>query len=271
MSSLNRLAAPEGVLAPFAALVAGAVAMGISPIFVRLADVGPFTSAFWRVALALPLLYAWMRLAEGAERSGERFSKATILAGLAFAGDLFFWHLSIVHTSVANATFFATTAPIWVVLFGWLLFRQKATAGVLAGLLLCLIGGTALLAQSFELKPAGALGDAFGIATGVFFGLYFLAVQAARKKASAARLTFEATLITAASSSSSPSSLSGRCCLIPPAASRRSSRWRGSATPAVRGCSRSRSGGCRRPFRRWSFFSRRSPRRGSAGSFSPSR
>ncbi len=197
MSSLNRLAAPEGVLAPFAALVAGAVAMGISPIFVRLADVGPFTSAFWRVALALPLLYAWMRLADGAERSGERFSKATILAGLAFAGDLFFWHLSIVHTSVANATFFATTAPIWVVLFGWLLFRQKATAGVLAGLLLCLIGGTALLAQSFELKPAGALGDAFGIATGVFFGLYFLAVQAARKKASAARLTFEATLITA--------------------------------------------------------------------------
>ncbi len=198
MSSLNRLAAPQGVLAPFAALVAGAVAMGVSPIFVRLADVGPFTSAFWRVALALPLLYAWTRLADGPEGPGERFSMATILSGLAFAGDLFFWHLSIVHTSVANATFFATTAPIWVVLFGWLLFRQKVTAGVLAGLALCLIGGAALLAQSLELRPASALGDAFGIATGVFFGLYFLAVQAARKTASAARLTFEATLITAA-------------------------------------------------------------------------
>jgi drug/metabolite transporter (DMT)-like permease len=198
MSSLNRLAAPQGVLAPFAALVAGAVAMGVSPIFVRLADVGPFTSAFWRVALALPLLYAWTRLADGPEGPGERFSRATILSGLAFAGDLFFWHLSIVHTSVANATFFATTAPIWVVLFGWLLFGHKVTAGVLAGLALCLIGGAALLAQSLELRPAGALGDAFGIATGVFFGLYFLAVQAARKTASAARLTFEATLITAA-------------------------------------------------------------------------
>jgi drug/metabolite transporter (DMT)-like permease len=198
MSPLNRPQAPQGVLAPFAALVAGAVAMGVSPIFVRLADVGPFTSAFWRVTLALPLLYAWTRLADGREGSGKRFSKATILAGLAFAADLFFWHLSIFHTSVANATFFATTAPIWVVLFGWLLFRQKATAGVLAGLGLCLIGGAALLAQSFELRPAGALGDAFGIATGVFFGLYFLAVQAARKTTSAARLTFEATLITSA-------------------------------------------------------------------------
>jgi drug/metabolite transporter (DMT)-like permease len=198
MSSLNRPQAPQGVLAPFAALVAGAVAMGVSPIFVRLADVGPFTSAFWRVTLALPLLYAWTRLADGREGSGKRFSKATILAGLAFAADLFFWHLSIFHTSVANATFFATTAPIWVVVFGWLLFRQKATLGVLAGLGLCLIGGAALLAQSFELRPAGALGDAFGIATGVFFGLYFLAVQAARKTTSAARLTFEATLITSA-------------------------------------------------------------------------
>jgi len=129
--------------------------MGASPIFVRLAGVGPFTSAFWRVTLALPLLYAWMRLADGPDTASERFSKPAILAGLAFAGDLFFWHLSIVHTSVANATFFATTAPIWVVLFGWLLFRQRVSGGVLAGLALCLIGGAALMAQSLHIhRPA---------------------------------------------------------------------------------------------------------------------
>ena len=44
--------ASASIAAPFAALVLGALAMGISPVFVRLADVGPFTSAFWRVALA---------------------------------------------------------------------------------------------------------------------------------------------------------------------------------------------------------------------------
>ncbi len=181
-----------------AALVAGAFAMGASPIFVRLADVGPFTSAFWRVALALPLLYAWTRAADGPAPAAKRFAKPAILSGLAFAGDLFFWHLAIVHTSVANATFFATCAPIWVVLFGWLLFSERVKANVLVGLGLCLAGGAALLAQSFELKPAGALGDLFGVATGVFFGLYFLAVKAARRTTSAARLTFEATVVTAA-------------------------------------------------------------------------
>jgi drug/metabolite transporter (DMT)-like permease len=184
-------------LAPFAALVGGAVAIGVSPISVRLADVGPFASAFWRVTLALPLLCAWARLADGPGRPSQRFAPATILTGLAFAGTLLFWHPSVTHTSVANATFFATTAPIWVVLFGWLLFRQGVTIEVLIGLGLCLIGGAALIAQSFQLR-VGVIGDLLGVATGLFYGLYFLAVKAARKTTSAARLTFEATLMTAA-------------------------------------------------------------------------
>ena len=111
---------------------------------------------------------------------------------------MFFWHLSIVTTSVANATFFATTAPIWVVLFGWLIFRTRASAAILAGLGLCIVGGAALLAQSFQMQGGHALGDFFGLITGVFFGLYFLAVQAARQGSSAARVTFEATTITSA-------------------------------------------------------------------------
>jgi drug/metabolite transporter (DMT)-like permease len=191
-------ARPADIAAPLTALVLGALAMGVSPVFVRLADVGPFASAFWRVALALPVLYGWMRISERNQVAPPiRFSRATILAGLAFASDLFFWHLSIVTTTIANATFFATTAPIWVVVFGWLIFRQRVSAGVLGGLCLCILGGAALLAQSFHLQAGGARGDIYGLITGVFFGLYFLAVRAARDKCSAARVTFEATIITA--------------------------------------------------------------------------
>jgi drug/metabolite transporter (DMT)-like permease len=189
----------------FAALLLGALAMAISPTFVRWADVGPFTSAFWRVFLALPALWVWMRLsergldpAEAAKAAKASFSTPILLAGLAFTGDLLFWHLSILTTSVANATFFATTAPIWVIVFGWLLLRERVGRETLAGLALCLLGGGALLAESLHARPAGAVGDLEGLATGVFFGLYFLAVQAARRNASAARVTFESTVLTAA-------------------------------------------------------------------------
>jgi drug/metabolite transporter (DMT)-like permease len=186
----------------FAALCAGAVSMGISPIFVRFAaaDVGPFASAFWRVALAIPVLYAWMRIDEAAApgQPNRSFGRATILAGVVFAGDLFFWHLSILGTTVANATFFATTAPLFVVLVTWLVLRRRVSRGTVAGLLLCLFGGLALLGQSLQVDPGRIAGDLFGIATAVFFALYFLAVERARRESGAARVTFELTLVTSA-------------------------------------------------------------------------
>jgi drug/metabolite transporter (DMT)-like permease len=222
MSETASPVAGHGAMA-FLALLLGATAMGISPVFVRLADVGPFASAFWRVALALPALYVWMRSAERGAKPARRFSRPVVLAGLAFAGDLLFWHSAILRTSVANATFFATTAPIWVVAFGWILFGEKAGRATLVGLALCLLGGASLLAQSLRLRPEGAVGDVFGLATGVFFGLYFLAVEAARRDTSAARVTFEASLVTAAAllvvavaaeGRLSPSSLSGALALL---------------------------------------------------------
>ena len=176
----------------------GAIAMGLSPIFVRHADVGPFTSAFWRVALALPVLYAWVRISERTGVSAPRTSPATIWAGLAFAADLIFWHLSLVTTSVANATFFATTAPIWVVVFGWLIFRRRVSKAILSGIGLCICGGIGLVVRSMQSKNGAALGGLYGLVCGVFFGLYFLAVQAAREGNSAARVTFQSTLLTAA-------------------------------------------------------------------------
>jgi drug/metabolite transporter (DMT)-like permease len=202
MASLDTTARLDAAPLPaFLALAAGAVAMGISPVFVRFAaaDVGPFASAFWRVALALPVLYAWMRIEEAqAPRAVRPFSRATVLAGLAFAGDLFFWHLAILNTTVANATFFATTAPIFVVLTVWLVLRQRIASTTIVGLALCLLGGAALIGQSLDVDPARVTGDLYGVATAFFFALYFLAVGRARGANGAGRVTFEATVVTAA-------------------------------------------------------------------------
>jgi drug/metabolite transporter (DMT)-like permease len=66
------------------------------------------------------------------------------------------------------------------------------------GLALCLLGGAALIGQSLQADPARIVGDLYGVATAFFFGLYFLAASRARKTAGAARVTFEAGLITSA-------------------------------------------------------------------------
>jgi drug/metabolite transporter (DMT)-like permease len=203
MASSETTARLDSGFAPaFLALLTGAVALGFSAIFVRLAaaeGIGPFASAFWRVALSLPVLYAWMRLEEAQRpRPRKAFSRASVLAGLAFAGDLFFWHLAILNTTVANATFFATTAPVFVVLVSWLVLRRRVEGATVAGLLLCLLGGAALVGASLRLDPAHVRGDFQGVVTAFFFGLYFLAVERARDGAGAGRVTFEASAVTTA-------------------------------------------------------------------------
>lgn len=184
----------------YTALLAGALAMAVSPILVRVADVGPFASAFYRVFLALPFLYGWMQLElrQGRQRApGKRFSPAIVATGLAFAGDLFFWHLAILNTSIANSTFFATTAPIWVALIGWVVLGRRVTSMTAVGLLFCLAGGGALIWQSLDLSSGHLMGDIYGALTGLFFGIYFLTVERARKTGGAAWITFHMSLITA--------------------------------------------------------------------------
>jgi drug/metabolite transporter (DMT)-like permease len=179
------------------ALVLGAIAMGASVLFVRWADVGPYASAFWRVFLALPFLWAWMRLEKRSAGFGSLFLDPTVLlAGLFFTGDLFFWHLAILGTTVANATFLATTAPIWVALGAWLVLSETVGGRLLVGLALCMLGGLALVGESYGLQPQRLMGDLYGVATALFFGCYVLAVRAARARHGAAALMFASTAIT---------------------------------------------------------------------------
>lgn len=185
-------------------LVLGAMAMGISPVFVRNAEVGPFASAFWRAFAALPLLGLWALLERRKRRAGGLSSdpanpRAVLLAGVFFAGDLVFWHLAILNTSIANATFFACLAPIWVALLSRVTIGEAVSRHTFAGLGVCIAGAALLIWSSGDGGGHGnPLGDAYGLVTSLFFGLYFLAVRQARRGIGAGETTLRFTLVTAA-------------------------------------------------------------------------
>ena len=182
------------------ALFCGATFIALSPIWVRLADVGPTASAFWRVALAAPLLWAAAALAPRAAASAERGRGALLLlAGLAFAGDLVFWHWSIQFTSVANSTLLANLASIFVTLAAWLLWRQKPTGMFLLALALALAGVGMLVRTSLEFSPRALLGDALGVVTAMFYAWYLLTVKGLRDRGAATlQLMAVTTTVTAA-------------------------------------------------------------------------
>ena len=189
----------------FLALLFGGAAIGFSAIFVRLADVGPLQSAFWRVALALPFLALWAGWTLRRERARStcapppRMSLAPLLAaGAFFAGDLAFWHLSIAYTTVANASLLANCAPVFVALGGWWLFGQRVSRLFLVALAISLAGAVLLVGPSFRSEGMRLTGDAFGAVTAMFYGAYFLAIWRSRGSCSTAAVMALSSAVSAA-------------------------------------------------------------------------
>lgn len=183
------------------ALIAGALAIAFSPIFVRLSELGPTATAFYRVALAVPLLWAWRAIEDRREGAAPRLPQRKvwmlILAGACFSGDLAFWHWSIKLTSVANATLFANFTPIFVTVGAYFLLGERVRPSFLLGLALALAGAVLLMGDSLALSFDHLLGDGLGVVTAVFYGGYILVVTRLRNAVSVARIMLWSGVVTA--------------------------------------------------------------------------
>lgn len=165
-----------------AALLAGNIALSLGPWFVRLADTGPVSSAFWRLFLALPFL---ILLAKG---TGQRLTgiprRTLILVALgaaAFALDLSIWHIGIEQTRLGNATLFGNTGSI-VLLFWTFIITRKLPRGLeWLAIVFALGGASILMGRSLEISTATLIGDLFCLAAGLFYAVYLLTLQDARK------------------------------------------------------------------------------------------
>lgn len=188
------------------ALFAGAVGISLSPIFVRLADVGPLASAFWRTGLAvpfflLPLLLPFMLPGHGSHGASSRTERAAArlprarrdwlllaLAGGFFAADLGVWHVSIGMTSVANATLFPNLAPVIVTLVAWLFFNERIGLHFVAGLVLALTGAVIVIINSAAASAHATVsnnnigGDLLALLVAFFYAGYLLAISRLRQR-----------------------------------------------------------------------------------------
>jgi drug/metabolite transporter (DMT)-like permease len=189
----------------FAALLAGAGGIGFAPIFVRLSEVGPSATAFYRVLFALPVLFLIVRFETRSER-GTPFQTANYpesravetprqsslglmaAAGCLFAGDLAFWHWSIKLTSVANSTLLTNCAPFFVVLGARVIFHERITGSLFLGMAVACAGTALLIGGSPQLAATHLLGDFLALTTAVFYGGYLLTVKYLRRSCSGARI-----------------------------------------------------------------------------------
>lgn len=176
-----------------AMLVVGACVIGLAPIFVRLSGAGPAATGFWRLFFALPLLAmpSW-RSREGLPPP----SRFAVIAGVAFALDLAFWHYGITYTSVAKATVLANLTPIVVTAAAWVFLHQRPAPLFLVAVALSVAGGAVMaIAKGIGVTgPRPLLGDVLSLLTSGWYAIYFFAMSAARQQHGAAQVMFWSTL-----------------------------------------------------------------------------
>jgi drug/metabolite transporter (DMT)-like permease len=166
----------------FPALILANLFLAAGPWMVRLADVGPVASGFWRLALALPLLGVLaMWQGRGQARPGGSLVLAIAVGGLFFAADLAAWHVGILQTKLANATLFGNFASFLFAVYGFVLLRRLPGRVQSGALVLAALGTALLLGRSYELSAENLSGDLFCLLAGLFYTFYLIAVDRARR------------------------------------------------------------------------------------------
>jgi drug/metabolite transporter (DMT)-like permease len=145
----------------------GAACISCSAVWVTLADTGAATAAFYRCALALPLLGVLALLER--RRRGPRPAKAQLAAfcsGLLLAVDLVLWNHAIAEVGAGVATVLGNLQVIFVTAAAWLLLRERPGRGFLIALPVVMAG--VLLVSGLADQGQGSGGHALA---GVLYGL----------------------------------------------------------------------------------------------------
>ncbi|MGU3574934.1 DMT family transporter [Brucellaceae bacterium C25G] len=180
------------------ALFLGGIAIGTSPIFVRLSETGPLATAFWRLALALLPLFLVNKIVTRPATKQEKLTWKNSLAlgipGLFLAGDLALWHASLHITTVANATLLANMAPIFVAVGAWIFFGNRPNRPFVIGLILACIGLVVLKGGPAGLTDGNIKGDGLALIAAMFYAGYILSLGQLRAKFTALQIMIASTV-----------------------------------------------------------------------------
>lgn len=176
------------------ALVGGNLILALGPWSVRLADTGPVSAGFWRLALAVPVL-AILAPATGQSLVLNRKALLAMLGAGAFFGlDLASWHLGIERTKMANATLFGNSGSLILMVWGVIAMNRRPYRGEWVAMGAALAGAVLLMGRSLELGSRTLAGDLFSVAAGLFYVAYLLLLQHARASLGNWSLLFWASL-----------------------------------------------------------------------------
>src|SRR5260370_25336665 len=174
------------------------VTIALTPILFRLSEIDPAATAFYRTALALPLIALWASIdRRRTVRAGRPGAAPGItredgillaVAGLLFAGNIANYAWAVHLTSVANASLLSNSSPIFVSLGSFLVFRERFSRGFIAAMLAAIAGLVILAGDRLALGGAHLVGDGLGLLSALFFAAYLVIIGRLRLRLASATI-----------------------------------------------------------------------------------
>jgi drug/metabolite transporter (DMT)-like permease len=153
------------------------VAVSTSAPLVRVADAPTLAIAFWRNALALPVLalLVWLhgrglRRGRGLSLDGQE-RRLSIIAGLFLGAHFATWIPSLSFTSVASSVALVSTQPVWAALIARAR-GEDVPAGAWWGIGIAVAGVVVLTGVDLSVEPRALFGDVLALIGGVLAAAY---------------------------------------------------------------------------------------------------
>jgi len=161
---------------PYLAVIVGVIGVSSSAIFVKLTTAPSVITAGYRLLftflMLLPFTLKYNRK-DFRFFSGKQY-RVAFISGLFLAFHFISWFSSLNYTSVASSTVLVNTQPLFVIIFSYLLWREKLPLKALIGVSIA-FGGTVILSWGdFCLGPTNLWGDALALIGAIMVAGYYL-------------------------------------------------------------------------------------------------
>ncbi len=159
-------------------VLAGAICISFSPLFVRLDDVGPTAVAFYRLLWGgVALLAAALARRDRLMPSKSLFA-VMAMAAFFFTCDLACWHQSIVYIGPGLATIITNFQVFILAIIGVIFLKEPMGPRLLISIIMAFAGLWLLVDVNFDDMPGHvAAGLVLGLGTASFYSAYILTLR----------------------------------------------------------------------------------------------
>ncbi|MGV2929122.1 DMT family transporter [Macrococcus capreoli] len=164
-------------------LIVGVLALSSSAIFVKVVDAPVEVTAFYRMFIAFIIMLLMMIRRDYRSELRSLSNKAKIImsvSGIVLAVHYLLWFESLQYTSVASSTVIVTLQPIFAVIGGYYIFRERYSIRALSGVLLAVIGCIVIGYNDLKLSGIALYGDLLAFIAALVITVYFYVGQYVR-------------------------------------------------------------------------------------------